>query len=145
MINPARGRFETAPTDEGWRTNPDGSRTVVVALGDEVDSPAVTPYEVPPGFTAPPHRHDSHYASVILRGSLRVGRRWYGPGDIRFQERGSVYGPEEAGAEGCLMLNIFADQRGMAPWLATEADPPERRITPDLVLRATWSRGAEER
>ena len=98
----------------------DGTRFAGFFLGDGEDEPAVFPMEVTANYRFPVHYHKTHYMSIILRGSLRVGKKWYRPGDIRLQEKGSVYGPEEAGPEGCYMLNIFADRRGYFPTLLGE-------------------------
>ena len=113
----ARGRWESALADQRWATYPDGSRTLLVALGDNDDSPWVAFYQVPSTYRFEAHAHRSHYMSYIVSGSVRVGRTWYRAGDIRIQEEGSVYGPEEAGPEGCTMINIFARRRGISPAL----------------------------
>jgi hypothetical protein len=77
--------------------------------------------------------------SIILRGSLRVGKKWYRTGDIRLQEKGSVYGPEEAGPEGCFMLNIFADRRGFFPTLLDQPEQENPPVEPHIMLSKVWN------
>jgi hypothetical protein len=139
----ARGRYETFIDDPRWRAKEDGSRTLSIYFGDEEDGLAVFGLEVPPTYKFPAHYHKSHYLTIILRGSMRVGRTWYNPGDIRIQEKGAVYGPEEAGPDGCLLLNIFSDRRGAYPSLLGAAiDYPT--IVPDITLRHVWNMAAEQ-
>ncbi len=138
MERTGRGRYETRRGDAGWEQYPDGSESAMFFFGDEEDGLAVAPYYVPPTYRFPVHYHKTHYMSLIISGSLKVGTKWYGPGDIRLQEKGSVYGPEEAGPDGCYMLNIFADRRGAIPTLLGGGDM-DAEITPTLVLRQIWN------
>jgi hypothetical protein len=135
----SRGRYETFIDDPRWQEHPDGSRTVSIFFGEEDDGLAVFGYHVPSSYRFPPHFHQTHYMSVILAGSLRVGRKWYRNGDFRMQEQGSVYGPEEAGPTGCTMLNIFADRRGLYPSLLSDTEPQAAEMTPDILLCNIWS------
>lgn len=135
----ARGRFETFLDDPRWLTYEDGSRSIGIFFGDEEDGPAVFGYQVPSTYRFPAHYHKTHYMTVILTGSIRVGRKWYRPGDIRAQERGSVYGPEEAGPAGCTMLNIFSDRRGFYPSLGGSEQPEYPPVEPQIHLRTEWT------
>jgi hypothetical protein len=144
MERTGRGRYETNLDDPDFTLTEDGTRFAGFFLGDAEDSPAVFPLEVTANYRFPVHYHETHYMSIILRGSLRVGKRWYKPGDIRLQEKGSVYGPEEAGPDGCFMLNIFADHRGLYPVVPGESAQERRPVTPHVVLRQAWNAMAEE-
>ena len=139
MERTARGRYETSLDDPDFPVDPMGNRFAALYLGDEADGPAVFPLEVGPDYKFPIHYHRTHYMSIILRGSLRVGKRWYKPGDIRMQEYGSVYGPEEAGPEGCYMLNVFADRRGCFPSLLGEETPEPIDLPAFIQLSKTWT------
>ena len=92
-----------------------------------------------PDYAFPWHYHRSHYVSVIVRGSIRVGTHWYHPGDIRLQERGSVYGPEEACPDGCSMINVFADRRGFHPSLLDADGRQELGLDPHITIRQSWN------
>ncbi len=87
MERTARGRYETHLDDPEFTVMEDGTRFAGFFLGDGEDDPAVFPMEVTAGYRFPVHYHRTHYMSLILRGSLRVGKKWYGPGDIRLQEK----------------------------------------------------------
>ncbi|MEU7811711.1 hypothetical protein [Pseudonocardia sp. NPDC049154] len=143
MERTARGRYETNLDDPESTTMEDGTRFAGFFLGDGDSDPAVFPMEVGPDYRFPVHYHRTHYMSLILRGSLRVGKRWYEPGDIRLQEKGSVYGPEEAGPEGCYMLNIFADRRGFTPQLLGEEPTEPAPVEPHVLLSKVWNALAE--
>src|SRR6266568_6195209 len=51
-----------------------------VFMGDDPHGPLVWFQELPPNIVAPAHSHDTDYLTVVIEGSLRVGRKWYGPG-----------------------------------------------------------------
>jgi hypothetical protein len=137
----ARGRFETFLDDPRWKTFEDGSRSIGIFFGEEEDGPAVFGYQVPSTYRFPAHFHQTHYMTVVLAGSMRVGRTWYRSGDIRAQEQGSVYGPEEAGPGGCTMLNIFGDRRGFWPSVVGADQPEYPAVDPDVLLRTVWQPG----
>ena len=141
MERTARGRYETHLDDPEFTVAEDGSRYAGFFLGDGEADPAVFPLEVTANYRFPVHYHKTHYMSLILRGSLRVGKKWYGPGDIRLQEKEMVYGPEEAGPEGCYMLNIFADRQGLYPTLLGEPaqDQVSPAVKPHIVLSKGWN------
>ncbi|TPG36465.1 hypothetical protein [Mycolicibacterium hodleri] len=143
MERRARGRYETNLDDPEFTTLEDGTRFAGFFLGDGDDEPAVFPMEVTANYTFPVHYHKTHYMSLILRGSLQVGTRWYHPGDIRLQEKGSVYGPEKAGPEGCYMLNIFGDRRGYTPTVVGEAEQEPMPFEPHVLLSKVWNALAE--
>lgn len=144
MERTARGRYETHLDDPEFTVTEDGTRFARFFLGDGDADPAVFPMEVTADYRFPVHYHKTHYMSVILRGSLRVGKKWYGPGDIRLQEKGSVYGPEEAGPQGCFMLNIFADRRGFYPTLLGEPSQDHPAVEPHILLSKVWNALAEK-
>jgi hypothetical protein len=68
------------------------------------------------------HYHKSDQIAVVLEGAFRVGRTWYGPGSIRVQEEGAVYGPVQSGPEGCKIVGFFADRSDVADHHASERD-----------------------
>jgi hypothetical protein len=146
MKQTARGRYEARFDDDDWSTMEDGGRFTMFFFGRQEDGLMVTPYWMPPGLRAPMHYHRTHYMTIVLQGCIRVGTKWYWPGDMRLQEHGSVYGPEEAGPEGCYMLNIFADRRGAQPSLLGELAPPdtsgsssEGNTNAHIVLERVWN------
>ena len=81
MERTARGRYETNLDDPEFTVMEDGTRFAGFFLGDGADHPAVFPMEVTAGYRFPVHYHETHYMSLILRGSLRVGKKWYGLGE----------------------------------------------------------------
>jgi hypothetical protein len=79
-----------------------------------------------PGEGSPEHRHKSWTANVILRGTLRIGERWFQTGDVAVIEPNIWYGPLEAGPEGAEILEIHATIPGVeAIW--RDPDHPDVR------------------
>lgn len=80
-------------------------------LGDDEDGPMVVCVEMPPnttGYVTAAHSHASDQVRIMVSGSFRIGNDWYKAGDIRFQEAGKIYGPEEVGPEGCRFILVFS-------------------------------------
>jgi hypothetical protein len=106
--------------DDGSRAAAAGGRALKTAmwfLGDDEDGPMVVCIDIPPnttGHVTPAHSHASDQVRIILTGTFRIGNDWYGPGDIRFQEAGKIYGPEETGPEGSRQILIFNKRSGVA-------------------------------
>jgi hypothetical protein len=144
MRRAGRGRYETEFGDAEFTERPDGSRVALFALGDGPTDPVAFALELGPNYTFPWHYHRSHYISVIVKGSIRVGTRWYHAGAMRLQERGSVYGPEQAGPEGCWMVNIFADRRGFHASMLDVDGSQVLEHAPHLTLRRSWNALADE-
>jgi hypothetical protein len=142
----ARGRFEASFGDTtDWYLDREQGKYALIELGEEPHGPVVVAQSHLPTHRYEPHWHNSHYVSIILSGSFRVGRKWYHAGDIRMQEAGSVYGPEEAGPEGCTKVNIFLDRTGSAPILPSQdppAEAPGPSWTPHVALVNHHSRAA---
>ena len=82
-------------------------------FGEKEDGPVAVAQVVPPDTKFAPHFHDTEYCTIVLRGALKVGSRWYREGDCRFQDAKSVYGPVESGPEGARLISFYADRRGV--------------------------------
>lgn len=125
-------------------TFPDGTRTCRIHLGAADDGPAVVAAEFPPGHRFAPHYHQCHYVSVVVEGSVVVGRKEFGTGGIRAQEAGAVYGPETVGPNGLRQLLVFSDRRAaVGVYLPTgprESTPAPQTSPPLVTLQRTWRR-----
>ncbi|WP_040482049.1 cupin domain-containing protein [Luminiphilus syltensis] len=62
----------------------------------------------PPNVKAGEHSHNFDTVYLITKGSLNFndGLGWFSPGDVRWVRAGTIYGPEEAGPEGCEFILI---------------------------------------
>ncbi len=97
--------FEMGGFKNGW-----------ILLGDKPDGPILTVVELGPNIKDDhAHFHNAAQVRLIVKGSQRIGNLWYKQGDIRIQEPGKYYGPEETGPEGVTQLLFFSDRRGMFP------------------------------
>lgn len=90
-------------------------------FGSSADGPIVVVQVVPPNTRFAPHFHETEYCTIVLRGALKVGGRWYRDGDCRFQDEKSVYGPVESGPEGARIISFYADRRGLPDQFAKES------------------------
>lgn len=79
----------------------DRPTTPVRALAVE-NGPNLLQAQFPPNFSAGDHWHPFDTIYLITKGEMKVGGEGsYRPGDIRWVKAGHVYGPEEAGPDGC--------------------------------------------
>src|SRR4030081_1983397 len=92
-----------------WEESPMGARFRRVPLEDRADAPMVILVDFPPHSRVVAHTHDTSYAEYVIEGSQRVGKKEYGPGEIRVVAAGTGYGPIEVGPQGCKVLITFAD------------------------------------
>ena len=140
----APGRWDSTFDDGTWAVFPDGTRTCRIHLGEAEDGPAVVAVEFPPGHRFEPHYHACHYVSVVVEGSVVVGRKEFGVGGIRAQEAGTVYGPETVGPNGLRQFLVFGDRRAAAgvylPGASGSSAGPPQTSPPRLTLQRTWPR-----
>lgn len=61
-----------------------------------------------PGAISPVHGHTGDHSNFILAGELRCGDLVCGPGTHIMLEWGDVFGPWEAGPEGCVLYGFIA-------------------------------------
>jgi hypothetical protein len=108
----AKGKIDTSWDELGWVVDTDGRRFSSFAFEDDDTGSAPTVINVyfPPGFVVDPHTHRTDYAEIVLDGSLTVGRRSYGPGEIRIVNAGTGYGPQIAGPDGCSLIFIYRNK-----------------------------------
>jgi hypothetical protein len=91
-------------------------------MTDDPNGPLAVVIELPPNTQGRAHSHTSDYMTVVIEGSLKTSGRWYGPGEIRFQDAGSVYGPSLVGPDGVRVLVVFADRNGLPDQFVKESD-----------------------
>jgi hypothetical protein len=102
----------TSWDEAGWRDSEYGEagvRLSQIKWFDEPDSPYMSLVHFAPGHVADVHSHMSDYCEIMLEGSQRVGRTWFGPGTVRIVRGGTFYGPLVTGPEGCVKLVIMRD------------------------------------
>jgi hypothetical protein len=91
-------------------------------FGDEPHGPVLVVQVVPPDLDFATHHHNTDYSTVILQGSLRVGRTWCRTGHIRVQDAGSTYGPIRSGPEGATVVSFYGDRSALPDQFTREAD-----------------------
>ena len=91
-------------------------------MTDDPHGPLAVFIEIGPNLPAPPHHHESDYVTIVVSGSLRVGRKWFHPGSVRVQEKGSTYGPSLTGPDGLRVVVFFADRHGLPDQFSKAAD-----------------------
>lgn len=89
----------------------------------DFSAPAAYLLEMPPGFVLSRHGHPCERFEVIVRGSLDVGDgRIARPGDIFTAQANTLYGPHQAGPEGCTTIEVFSYGYAMFRMLYEGAD-----------------------
>lgn len=114
------GRISFTVEDSGLDADPFGMTTM--NLGDDIHGPSAVVFSLPPNFEFATHYHETDQCFVVLEGSLRVGRTWFGPGSVRLQDAGSVYGPGLTGPEGCKAISFYGDRSKLPDKFASDRD-----------------------
>lgn len=91
-------------------------------FGDDPHGPLMVVQVIPPDLDFASHYHDTDYCTVVLAGSLRVGRTWYRSGHLRVQDAGSVYGPIRSGPEGATVVSFYGDRSALPDQFTRDAD-----------------------
>jgi hypothetical protein len=84
-------------------------------LGEPSDesAPAVAIMRMPPNYVLSRHAHKAERLEVIVQGTLDVGDRILGPGDVMTARYEEFYGEHVAGPEGCTTVEVFSRLAGM--------------------------------
>src|SRR5437016_6199126 len=88
-------------------------QTTFAVLGEDPEGPVVGFLVDKPNAEYAAHYHNSDYVTVIMEGSVRIGRKWYRPGSVYVQDGGAVYGPSLVGPEGVKAIVFFARRRAL--------------------------------
>jgi hypothetical protein len=118
MANHRMDETEYWETPEKYRplvpADPDRRSTFFI-MGDDDDpaAPVVAVLDMPPGHVIARHAHNSERFEVVAKGSIDVGDRVLGPGDVMLAHAGEFYGPKVCGPEGCVTIEFFSTQRGV--------------------------------
>ena len=68
---------------------------------DDENPTTVIALKMEPGRVNVRHSHPCGRFEVVVQGSLDIGERILGPGDVMYSKPGVFYGPHVAGPEGC--------------------------------------------
>lgn len=124
------GRLSFDIKDPGLEALPFGM--TMLNMGDDPHGACAVVFTLQPHFEFASHYHDTDQCFVVIEGSLRIGRTWYGPGSVRVQEAGAVYGPGLAGPDGCRAIAFYGDRTKLPDKFASERD---RRKYEELATR----------
>lgn len=91
-------------------------------FGDDPHGPLMVVQVIPPDLDFASHFHDTDYCTVVLAGSLRVGRTWYRAGHLRVQDAGSVYGPIRSGPDGATVVSFYGDRSALPDRFTRDED-----------------------
>jgi mannose-6-phosphate isomerase-like protein (cupin superfamily) len=102
------GQWEVFSTDPSYLQHMHGEHKTQFWGEDYEKGPWVLAMRWEPGAYADAHVHDYDTIYVVVSGSFTFhdGTGWYQAGDVRWCRAGTTYGPEEAGPEGCDLLNV---------------------------------------
>ena len=111
----------------------------VIEFGSQPDGPVVLLFHVQANLDFATHYHNTEQCFVLLEGQIKIGRTWYGPGSIRVQDSGSVYGPIRSGPDGFKAVAFYADRSAIPDQYVRDADRVRAR-----ELAAEWKALATE-
>lgn len=76
--------------------------------------------------------HASSCMTVVIEGAVQLDGRWLGPGEIQIAPAGAAHGDLVIGADGAVLLLLFAQRSGLVPTF----DEPGDQQRFDETLRA---------
>jgi mannose-6-phosphate isomerase-like protein (cupin superfamily) len=132
-----RTTFELSHPD--LNTSPFGM--AIVNMGEDPRGPCAVVFHLEPNLEFAAHYHDTDQCFVVLEGSIRVGRTWFGPGSVRVQNAGSVYGPVLSGPTGCEAISFYGDRSALPDQFASERD---RKRSEELMAKLGLGMGDAE-
>lgn len=103
-------------------------------LGDDPEGPAVGFLVDEPDVEYAAHYHEADYVTVIMEGSVRIGRTWLHRGAVYVQDAGAPYGPILVGPEGLKAVVFFTRRRALVDQFPRERD---RAANEELSAQAT--------
>ena len=89
---------------DAWAAHMTPEPVKVKFMGESWEKgPWIVPNRFGPNVKAESHAHNHDTVYVVTKGTMTFndGSGWYGPGDVRWVRANTMYGPEEAGPEGC--------------------------------------------
>ncbi len=109
-----RGHRDIFAHDIEWNPGQDPGVSYARFLFEEgnPEGPLVILSKFEPGSRVPPHTHGTNYFEYIVEGGQTVGKTWFGPGDVRFANAGTGYGPIVVGPDGCSVVIVFQKATG---------------------------------
>ena len=103
-------------------TGIDFSMFPMAADGEDREAPLAAMLRLPPGGVLPRHAHDCYRVEVVLHGELRSGDILLRVGDVHTSAPGEFYGPNVAGSQGCISVEIFSRAAAVDAVYADGAD-----------------------
>jgi hypothetical protein len=93
---------------------PFGLKQKRIVLGDEGDEsrPILYLTHFPPHAVLPRHYHGDVFVDAVVQGSSKIDGEWFEAGTVRYFPSKAMYGPIEAGPDGCILLEFYVSQPG---------------------------------
>ncbi|MBV9661750.1 MAG: hypothetical protein JO337_11390 [Acidimicrobiales bacterium] len=113
----------------GFDTIPFGLKQKRFRLGDEGDParPLLLVTHFPPGAVLPRHYHGDVFMDAVVAGSSNIDGEWHEAGTVRWFPAKAMYGPVQAGPQGCVLLEFYTDDAGFSSTRDEEALTDEMR------------------
>jgi hypothetical protein len=94
-----------------------------IVLGAEGDPtrPLLLITHFPPHALLPRHFHGDVFVDAVVQGSSKIDGEWFPAGTVRWFPAQAMYGPVEAGPDGCILLEFYVDQPGFATTIDQDA------------------------
>ena len=119
--------------DLEWTESPRvRAATLDFASNADPHRPIAIVAQYPPNAMLPSHHHATDYMSIMVEGSMRIGKTWHERGSIRIVRQDTRYGPLLAGPEGCTVVDVFGDRTAFMPTGITEEDMKEYGLEQEI-------------
>jgi hypothetical protein len=98
-----------------------------LGVEDDPDRPLLLITRFPPNVKLPRHYHGDVFMDAVVMGSSRFGEDggWHHAGTVRWFPAKAMYGPVEAGPEGCTLLEFYVNAAGLKTTLDRKSLTPE--------------------
>ena len=95
-------------------------------LGDESDdnAPVAVILRLDPHCVVVRHSHPCERFEVVVSGTIEAEGETFGPGDVMIARAGEAYGPNVAGPEGAVTVEVFSTLAGTQELTYETSDGP---------------------
>jgi len=124
-------------------TIPFGLKQKRFTLGEEGDGtrPLLLVTHFPPHAVLPRHFHGDVFMDAVVAGSSKIDGIWHEAGTVRWFPAKAMYGPVQAGPDGCILLEFYVDEPGFRTTLDQDALTDDMKAELALMEEQRHHRG----
>lgn len=111
-------------------------KRIVLGDPDAKDRPLFLITHFPPHAVLPRHFHGDVFVDAVVQGSSKIDGQWFEAGTVRWFPKNAMYGPVEAGPDGCILLEFYVNQPGLNTVMDDDALTDDMRAELDRIRGA---------